>query len=748
MALDGAAPKSDDKPDLAKKQKRFRAYETNKRDEQNEARIGRKYYHDKQWSDDEKAKLRARGQADTTRNRIKRKVDFLVGVEQRLRRDPKAYPRTPQHEADADTATAALRFVCDQNQWGKLTADCMHDGLVSGIGVIFLGIEGQDPKMRTCAVDRFFYDPRSVEPDFSDAQYMGLHLWLDIEDAKAKWPDKERELSDMMDNSSSNASSTALEQDRDQQWADFENDRVRVVEMWERKHLGTGSQSQMMNSTAQTPAAQLATHGWYFCFFTGDVVLEAGWSPYKGLQDEPDCPYEAWSPYIDEKGTRYGLVRTLKSIQDEVNYSCSKMLHRLSTRQFFYKEGAVADVDAFARELAKPDGKIKIQQHAKWGEDVGVVDDPSKLQGEIERFGLSIQEMENYGPNPGLVGQGQGVDGASGRALLAQRDSGMTELSPVFERQRDWKLRCYRKMWARIRQAWTAERFIRITDDENAVQFVPINQYQKDPMTGQIVAQNVVAQIDVDIILEEGPDTITMNEELLETFSKMGEAAMSPLGKIIIELSNTSKKEQLIKMIEDGMLQMQPGPDPAIKLEAQKAEASMMQLQAKAQQDAEKGAREIALKDKDLQLKEMEIYAKRIELQASMQQTQIQIEVEDRKQQFEEVKHSREIQRDDRKHQLELHKMDREDEFRERDAQRADVSDERKAEREKAKVEHQAKAADSKPGKATPVKIIRGKDGKAARFDKGGEVYDVLRGKDGRVEGFKPAELIAAPLDA
>ncbi len=664
MALDGAhaggvqgtTPKSDDKPDLARKQKRFRAYETNKRDEQNEARIGRKYYHDKQWSDDEKAKLRARGQADTTRNRIKRKIDFLVGVEQRLRRDPKAYPRTPQHEADADTATAALRFVCDQNQWGKLTADVMHDGLVSGIGVIFLGIEGQDPKMKACAVDRFFYDPRSVEPDFSDAQYMGLHLWLDIDDAKAKWPDRERELSDMMDNSSSNASSTALEQDRDQQWADFENDRVRVVEMWERKHLGTGSQSQMMNSTAQTPAAQLATHGWYFCFFTGDVVLEARWSPYKGLQDEPDCPYEAWSPYIDEKGTRYGLVRTLKSIQDEVNYSASKMLHRLSTRQFFYKEGAIEDVDAFARELAKPDGKIKIQPHVKWGEDVGVVDDPSKLQGEIERFGLSIQEMENYGPNPGLVGQGQGVDGASGRALLAQRDSGMTELSPVFERQRDWKLRCYRKMWARIRQAWTAERFIRITDDENATQFVPINQYQMDPMTGQIVAQNVVAQIDVDIILEEGPDTITMNEELLETFSKMGEAAMSPLGKIIIELSNTSKKEQLIKMIEDGMQAMQPGPDPAIELKAQELQARMQELQMKGQQDQQKGQIDLMKADKDLQiadanlqLKQMDIQHKQIELAGNREIKMIELQSEERKQEHERERHSRELESMERK---------------------------------------------------------------------------------------------------
>jgi hypothetical protein len=95
------------------------------------------------------------------------------------------------------------------------------------------------------------------------------------------------------------------------------------------------------------------------------------------------------------------------------------------------------------------------------GRTVGTIDQGVKLQGETERFQLAVTEIENLGPNPGLVGKGQGVDGASGRALLAQRDSGMTELSPIFEQHRDWKLRIYRKLWNRCRQAWTAERWIR-----------------------------------------------------------------------------------------------------------------------------------------------------------------------------------------------------------------------------------------------------------------------------------------------
>jgi hypothetical protein len=638
MAIAVTASSPTDRPErkepdvLSRRMKWFRAFEQNKQSEMNEGREARQYYHDKQWTDTEIRRLRNRGQQATVRNRIKRKIDFLVGIEQRLRRDPRAYPRTPNHEKDGDTATAGLRFVCDQSLWPKVASDTMHDGLVSGMGVVFIGIADQDPSIMDVPVDRFFYDPRSIKPDFSDARYMGLHLWLDVDDAKERWPDKVDEIDDMMDASGSQSTTSIVEQDRDEQWGDLENRRVRVVEFWERKR-----------------------GGWHYSYFSGHLELESGPSPYKGLKGEPDCPYEAWSPYIDEKGQRYGLIRTMKSIQDEINYSSSKMLHRLATRQFFYHEGAVDDVDAFGRELAKPDGKIKINVGSEWGKDVGIVDDTVELRGEAERHALALAEMENYGPNPGLTGQGEGVDGASGRALLAQRDSGMTELSPVFERHRDWKLRCYRKMWARMKQAWTAERWIRITDDKDAIQFVPMNQYEMDPMTGQIVANNVVAEIDVDIMLDEGPDTITMNEELLQTLSQLS-SVPPPLWKVFIELSNTPQKEKLFKMLDEAQQAMAEPPDPALELKAQEMQLKTQELQVKGEQEQmkgqmalQKGQMDLMIADKNIQLKDMEIQAKQIEMAGQREIKMIELQAEDRRQQFDEQRHARELESMDRK---------------------------------------------------------------------------------------------------
>lgn len=533
--------------DLSRKRRLFRAFESNKKDELNEAQLSRRYYHGKQWTDEELRALKRRNQPAITDNRIGRKIDFLVGIEQRLRRDPKAFPRTPKHEHDADIATACLRFVCDESHWDQMASDGTHDGMVSGVGVIGVMIEntrnGLDPVLKRCDVDRFFYDPRSVRPDFSDARYMGLHLWMDTDEAKEQWPRYADKLEDMMDRDGG-LSAMKAEEDRSEQWGDFEQRRVRVVEFWERRPYN----SALMNTTAMTPAASMPMSAWYYCKFSGDIELESGWSPYLDEDGTPDVPYVAWSPYVDEKGIRYGVIRNMRSLQDEVNHRRSKFLHLVNVRQTFGKEGSIEDLQDFKRQLSRPDGHFKLTGNGEWGKDVGIIDQSLEIKGQAELLAQSQASLENLGPNPGLIGKGGGIADQSGRAILAQRDSGMTELSPVFDRVRDWKLRVYRKIWNNIRRSWTQERIIAITDELDSPKFLMLNQYQMDPMTGQISASNVVSQMDVDIIIDEGPDVITMQEELLQVLSSLGPGVVPP--KVLIELSNAPNKEKLLALID------------------------------------------------------------------------------------------------------------------------------------------------------------------------------------------------------
>jgi hypothetical protein len=528
--------------DLAGKRRRFMAYETNKQKEMDEGQEARRYYHGKQWTDDEITKLGKRGQPVVTDNRIARKVDFLVGIEQRMRRDPKGYARTPQHDQQADLSSSGIRYVCDSNRWENIASNSSHDGMVSGFGVAWIGIEprrGQlDCMIKHVDCDRFFYDTRSTKPDFSDARYMGVHLWMDIEEAIEAWPDQEDTLRAAM-NSDGGLTAFKAEEDRSTQWSDFEHSRVRVVEFWEKKR-----------------------DGWHYCKFTGDIYLEGGVSPYIDEFGMPDTPYRAWSPYIDEKGVRYGLVRNMKSMQDEINHRRSRFLYLLNSQKVFVRRGSVDDIDEFKREVAKPNAVI--EHDGEWGKDTGFVDSSKELSGQAELLAQAQSALENLGPNPGLVGKGGGVADQSGRAILAQRDSGMTELSPVFERLRDWKLRCYRAVWNRIKQSWTGERWIRVTDDPRSAQFIGVNQYEQDPETGEVRLSNNIAELDVDIILEEGPDTITMSEELLQRLAEIAQAPPQ-MWSILIELSNVPNKERLLEMVNQAMAPPPvepPQPDP------------------------------------------------------------------------------------------------------------------------------------------------------------------------------------------
>src|ERR1019366_3596875 len=58
-----------------------------------EQNLGRHYYHGAQWSAEDIRILRARRQPIVTYNKVAKKINGIVGLLQKLRQDPKAYPR-------------------------------------------------------------------------------------------------------------------------------------------------------------------------------------------------------------------------------------------------------------------------------------------------------------------------------------------------------------------------------------------------------------------------------------------------------------------------------------------------------------------------------------------------------------------------------------------------------------------------------------------------------------------------------
>ena len=160
-----AAPKADYWP-LERCKNAYLDYLAGKADEIEEQKDARRYYHGAQLTQKQYKVLEKRRQPPQIRNRINRKIDGTIGLLERLRQDPKAYPRTPKQEDGADLATAVLQYVLDEQQWKAVSPECSRDAAIDGVGGIALElIQGDqgDPEIGFVVVvpDSFFYDPRS-----------------------------------------------------------------------------------------------------------------------------------------------------------------------------------------------------------------------------------------------------------------------------------------------------------------------------------------------------------------------------------------------------------------------------------------------------------------------------------------------------------------------------------------------------------------------------------------------------------
>ena len=548
--------RDDDYYDLTRLRRQYMDFAAAKDAEAREMVESRHYYHGDQWTATELSKLRARKQPVTTENQIVKKVNGVVGLLERLRQDPKAYPRTPQHDEGAELATATLRFVLDSNDWksksSRIAANAAIDGIAGIEYDLVPGDEG-DPTLDMHIVygDGFFYDPRSYDEGFTDCRYLGVAKWVDADQAKEIAPEKAGEIDDLLE--TGNDLVTVNEFDKEKNWLNSNERKLRLVDHW---YIKGGK--------------------WRWCLYVGTVMLMQGVSPFIDEKGKTFPRYRMFSASVDHDGDRYGFNRNLKSPQDQLNHFNSKKSHIANTRRVISEKGAVDDIEVARREWARPDGWVEVNPGLKIEPDQTTLND---FKGLAELATESRQYLENFGPNPSLIGQG--LEDSSGRAIQLLQQAAIAELGPFLGAHKNWKIRVYRDIWNIIQRYWTSERWIRVTDDQNVAQFFQINKLEVDQY-GRPAIVNAIGSLDVDIIIDEGPDTVNMQADNMMVLQTLGPQFAQEFPEIAIELSpisNSVKKPMLDKI--RAKQNQPPPPDPKV-----------MALQAKAQLDAQTAQRE------------------------------------------------------------------------------------------------------------------------------------------------------------
>ena len=618
MASGGGSSANDDNDrylPVDKLKKMYYDYLGAKTAEIEEARQARHYYHGDQWTEQEIAVLQRRKQPVVTSNRIERKINAVVGIVEKLRQDPKAYARTPEHEQGADVATAVMRYCLDTNDWKSKSTRNARLGAIDGIAGVEFDLETGDhgdPDLGVHIVyaDTFFYDPRSFDEGFTDARYMGIAKWIDVDQAKELIPSKASAIDDLMEAGSDITSSA--DQDRERVWVNTSLKRLRLVDHW---YICKGK--------------------WCWTLYIGNTVMMQGESPFHDEKGRTFPRFLMFSANVDHDGDRYGFIRNLKSSQDEINMRRSKALHLLNTRRLIIEKGAVDDIEVTRREAAKPDGILE--------KNPGLAmefDDSAKYndyKGQLEMLQEAKTEIENFGPNPALIGQG--LEDSSGRAIALLQQAGMAELGPYLSSFKNWKIRVYRCIWNIITEHWKAERWIRVTDDQNVAQFFQINKLGVDQF-GHPAIVNAIGSMDVDFIIDEGQDAINMQADAFGTLQALGPQFAQQFPEIVIELSPIEQvvKTKMLKKIQAAQ-QAPPKPDPSVMAAQQKA-------QLDAQVATDKAQREAAQAQQDSQRKQAEF--------AMEQQRMAEKAAFDRKQASDQAEFDWHLEASKSKRQMEL----------------------------------------------------------------------------------------------
>jgi hypothetical protein len=522
------------------------------------------YFHGYQWTPTERRALALRKQPDTTNNVVRQAVLGILGVLKQGRTDPKAWGRNPDDDETAGVATKVLRYLSDKTAFAEIRMEAAGDYMTKGTCAAIVEGDGSGSVPVTqIRWEEFFYDPRARRKDLKDARYMGIAKWIYADSLKRMYPDAGDVDSAIDAWGSGPLDPSFMDRPHAQngQWYDKKLRRVMLVEMY-------------YNDTGE----------WARCVFYGDKLLEEGPSPYLDLDGKPSNPIEAQSCFVDRDNNRYGVVRDMRPLQDEVNKRHSKLLHILNNRQVFAENELAlnANAETVRSEAAKPDGVIPIGWKPVAMNDVAAI--------QIQLLETAKLDIQRLAPNPAILGRLGNEE--SGRAQLVRQNAGLTELAVVLGGIESWELRIYRQMWSRAKQFWKAPDYVRVTDDAGAAQYVCINQPEYgppqigvDPASGMpaivkpvLGYKNALGEMDVDITLDTTPHNANMEQEQFMALVELRRNGVPIDPILLLQASSLPGKGKIIEAMQKQAEQ----PNPQAQMQQAAMQADVQEKQASA----------------------------------------------------------------------------------------------------------------------------------------------------------------------
>jgi hypothetical protein len=494
------------------------------------------------------------GMAPLIRNLIRPTIDVALGMEAKTRSDWRVQADDDKNQDVAEAMSVKLKEAERESRADRACSDAYAGQLKNGISWVEVSRE-MDPfryPYRVNAVSRreIFWDWRAKDPDLRDARYLVRRRWQDVDVLELMFPDdldliqglgwsKANWDTPLTDFPAIQGRTWLYERDvtiPESDWRDSTRKRLCLYEVWyrvwTRGYVVRTPDGRTVEVDLSNPRhAQAIAGGMIEPIPAIFPKMRLSWwiGPHR-IADMP-TPYKHQNfPYIPFWGYRedltqipYGLIRSMRSPQDEINARLSKMMWLLSAKRVTASATAVDDIDEVRREVARPDAFIVLSKTFNPNKDTFKVE--SDFQLSAQQFEVmkdaSDAIQRTAGIYQAMLGDKQPGGATSGIAINSLVEQGTTTLAEINDNYRFARRLVGEMLVELIREDLGREPAVVNVDEKfgNKKRTITLN----NPVTknGVQMLDNDVQRSLVKVALEDVPSTPTYRAQQLLMLTEM-----------------------------------------------------------------------------------------------------------------------------------------------------------------------------------------------------------------------------------
>ena len=439
-------------------------------------------YHNRQFTPDQIAVLKARGQPVETFNVVKLFARMLLGYYSSV---VNTVTVSAVQENDISTASLVNEIVNYTFRHNNFTSEgdkIKLSGLISGVMVSYVevvetnkadeyGRPFRDIKISHVPDSEVVLDPMSRLEDYSDARFIHRYRWLSKDQIVKNFGAAALEKLDAYDNHLN------IEE------ADFEyayngefTGKYKIFDNYLVVHTIITDKDDKTWST----------------FWSGDHLLSKEESTFKEVR----FPYRVQKLHASNRTEHYGIFREVAETQRAINQALIKIQLMVNTQKALVEDGAVENLAAFEAAFNRVSGVIPVK-------DLNGVRIESLSREVLDQYTIIDKAFDRIqrvlSINDSFLGMAFASD--SGRKVKLQQNATITALRYLTGRIEEF----YRLLGWDIanlaKQYYTAHQFLRITDPLKGQNWIELNKPlqvqtgQVDPNTGEPILDTVFEEV-------------------------------------------------------------------------------------------------------------------------------------------------------------------------------------------------------------------------------------------------------------